>query len=56
MAARYAPAFYSGLHQLVQQFFTAIARGERPDDLVTADMTFRSVNSAASDRRASTVG
>jgi ketosteroid isomerase-like protein len=37
-------------HQLVQDFFTAIAKGELPDNLVTVDMTFWSVNSGSSDR------
>lgn len=36
--------------QLVQDFFNAIAVGELPDDLVTPDMTFWSVNSGTSDR------
>lgn len=37
-------------HQLVRDFFTAIAKGELPDDHATADMTFWSVNSGASDK------
>ncbi len=36
--------------QLVRDFFTAIAAGELPDDVVTPDMTFWSVNSGTSDR------
>jgi ketosteroid isomerase-like protein len=37
-------------HQLLQDFFAAIARGELPENLVTADMTFWSVNSGSSDK------
>ncbi len=37
-------------HQLVRDFFLAIAKGEVPDALVTPDMTFWSVNSGTADR------
>lgn len=37
-------------HQLVRDFFLAIAKGEVPDNLVTDDMTFWSVNSGMADR------
>ena len=36
--------------QLVQDFFKAIAVGDLPDDLVTPDMTFWSVNSGTSNK------
>lgn len=36
--------------QLIEDFFTAIARGDLPDDLVAPDMTFWSVNSGESDK------
>ena len=36
--------------KVVEAFFKAIARGDLPDDLVTPDMTFWSVNSGESDR------
>lgn len=36
--------------QLVRDFFIAIAHGDLPDELVTADMTFWSVNSGTSDK------
>lgn len=37
-------------HQLVRDFFVAIAQGDVPDHLVTGDMTFWSVNSGTADR------
>jgi uncharacterized protein len=37
-------------HQLVRHFFTAIATGNLPDNLLTSDMTFWSVNSGTSDK------
>lgn len=37
-------------HQLVREFFLSIAKGEVPDNLVTQDMTFWSVNSGTADR------
>ncbi|MFT3928792.1 MAG: nuclear transport factor 2 family protein [Spongiibacteraceae bacterium] len=37
-------------HQLVRDFFLAIAKGEVPDHLVTDDMTFWSVNSGTADK------
>ena len=37
-------------HQLVRDFFLAIAKGEVPDELVTPDMTFWSVNAGTADR------
>lgn len=37
-------------HQIVREFFLAIAKGEVPDTLVTQDMTFWSVNSGTADR------
>lgn len=40
----------SSKYTLLQEFFNAIARGELPDNLVTADMTFWSVNSGDSNR------
>ena len=36
--------------QLVRDFFTAIASGNLPDDLVTPDMTFWSINSVTADK------
>lgn len=36
--------------QLIEDFFVAIARGDLPDELVTPDMTFWSVNSGTSDK------
>ena len=36
--------------QLVRDFFIAIAVGELPEDLLTSDMTFWSVNSGTSDK------
>jgi ketosteroid isomerase-like protein len=36
--------------QLVESFFRAIAGGDLPEDLVTADMTFWSINSGESDK------
>lgn len=39
-----------GTHELVRSFFTAIAAGQLPDELVTPDMAFWSVNSGSSDR------
>lgn len=36
--------------QLVQDFFKAIAIGDLPEDLVTEDMTFWSINSGTSDK------
>jgi ketosteroid isomerase-like protein len=36
--------------QLVQDFFKAIAKGELPDELVTPEMTFWSVNSGTAER------
>lgn len=37
-------------HRIVREFFLAIAKGEVPDNLVTEDMTFWSVNSGTADR------
>jgi len=37
-------------HQLVRDFFTAIASGNLPDDLLTPDMTFWTVNSGTADK------
>lgn len=37
-------------HKVVRDFFVAIARGEVPDELVTPDMTFWSINSGTADR------
>ncbi len=37
-------------HQLVREFFLAIAQGEVPDELVTPDMTFWSINSGTADK------
>lgn len=37
-------------HQLVRDFFLAIAKGEVPDTLVTPDMTFWSINSGTTDK------
>jgi ketosteroid isomerase-like protein len=36
--------------QLVEDFFKAVAAGHVPDDLVTPDLTFWSVNSGMSDK------
>lgn len=36
--------------QLVRDFFAAVAAGDLPDELLTDDMTFWSVNSGESDR------
>ncbi len=36
--------------QLVREFFTAISSGNVPDELLTADMTFWSVNSGTADK------
>lgn len=36
--------------QLVRDFFTSIAVGDLPEELVTPDMTFWSVNSGTSDK------
>lgn len=37
-------------HQLVRDFFTAIASGNVPDDLLTQDMSLWTVNGGTSDR------
>lgn len=37
-------------HQLVRAFFTAISSGNVADELLTADMTFWSVNAGVSDK------
>lgn len=36
--------------QLVQEFFKVIAKGELPDELVTPDMTFWSINSGTAEK------
>ena len=37
-------------HQLVRDFFTAIASGDVPDDLLTPDMSLWTVNGGTSDK------
>ena len=37
-------------HQLVRDFFTAIASGNVPDDLLTQDMSLWTVNGGTSDK------
>ncbi len=37
-------------HQLVRDFFTAIASGDVPDDLLTQDMSLWTVNGGTSDK------
>lgn len=37
-------------HQLVRDFFLAIARGEVPDNLITDDMIFWSINAGTTDK------